>query len=435
MTHPALRRPLALVVAAALFAAACGNPAPTASPTPSPTAAPTSAPPTSSPAASAGASPLPSGAVDALFDTIESQVVAVRGLPATNVKRETIDAAALKTFNAKSFDEDNPPEYIAANERMYKAFGLMPEDQSLRKTFLDLIDSQVAGFYRPTDKTLYVVSRTGSINGADKITFAHEYDHALQDANFAVFKDQKTLLDESDHALARAAIYEGDATLLMAMWAGANLSAAEFADVQAAGSDPEALAILARTPQVLVEGLLFPYTAGQAFVLPVQQSGSWKAVDALYDDMPLSTEQILHPDKYRAGEKPVAVKMPATLAADMGKGWNEAIQDTFGEFQLGVWLRESGVRASDAAAAAAGWGGDRLAVLDGPSGAWAVVLRSTWESTDDAKAFQQAAGQAVADGPTAGTVLVKGRDVTVVFGSGGAILDRAASVAGFASAR
>jgi hypothetical protein len=424
MIPPAFMRSLALVAAAALFVAACGTTAPIASPT----AAPTSAPPTSSPTPSAAASPLPSGAVDALFDTIESQVVAVRGLPPTNVKRQTIDAAALKTFNAKSFDEDNPPEYIAANERMYKAFGLMPEDQSLRKTFLDLIDSQVAGFYRPTDKTLYVVSRTGSINGADKITFAHEYDHALQDANFSVFKDQKALLDETDRALARAAIYEGDATLLMALWGGANLTAAEFADVQAAGSDPEALAILGRTPQILVESLLFPYTAGQAFVLPVQQSGSWKAVDALYDAMPLST------DKYRAGEKPVAVKIPTSLAAGMGKGWKEAIQDTFGEFQLGVWLRESGIRAGDAATAAAGWGGDRLAVLNGPSDAWAVVLRSTWDSTDDAKAFQQAAGQAVADGPTAGTVLVKGRDVTVVFASGSDMLDRAASAAGFASA-
>jgi hypothetical protein len=435
MTHPAFMRPLALVAAAALFAAACGNAAPSASPTAGPSAVPTSAPPTSSPTASAAASALPSGAIDALFDTIESQVVAVRGLRPTNVKRQTIDAEALKAFNAKSYDEDNPPEYIAAKDRMYKAFGLMPEDVSLRKTFLDLIDSQVAGFYRPTDKTLYVVSRTGSINGADKITFAHEYDHALQDANFSVFKDQKTLLDETDRALARAAIYEGDATLLMALWGGANLSAEEFADVQAAGSDPEALAILGRTPQILVESLLFPYTAGQAFVLPVQQSGSWKAVDALYDAMPLSTEQILHPDKYRAGEKPVTVKMPASLAADIGKGWSEAIQDTFGEFQLGVWLRESGVRAGDAATAAAGWGGDRLAVLNGPSSAWAVVLRSTWDSTDDAKAFQQAAGQAVADGPTAGTVLVKGRDVTVVFASGGDILDRAASAAGFASAR
>jgi hypothetical protein len=431
MTHPASRRPQALVVAALFFVAACGNPAPTASPTPSPTTAPTSAPPTSSPTASAAASPLSSGAVDALFDTIEAQVLAIRGLPATNVKRQTIDAAALKTFNAKSFDEDNPPEYIAANERMYKALGLMPEDQSLRKTFLDLIDSQVAGFYRPTDKTLYVVSRTGSINGADKITFAHEYDHALQDANFAVFKDQKTLLDESDQALARAAIYEGDATLLMAVWGGANLSAAEFADVQAAGSDPEALAILGRTPQILVEGLLFPYTAGQAFVLPVQQSGSWKAVDALYAVMPLSTEQILHPDKYRAGEKPVVVKLPATLAKNMGKGWSEAIQDTFGEFQLGVWLRESGISASDAASAAAGWGGDRLAVLKGPSDAWAVVLHSTWDTAEDAAAFRQAAAEAVTNGDHQGTVITDGQDITIILASAADILERAVSAAGY----
>ena len=38
----------------------------------------------------------------------------------------------------------------------------MQPDQSLRQLFLDLIDSQVAGFYKPDDKALYVVSRTGS---------------------------------------------------------------------------------------------------------------------------------------------------------------------------------------------------------------------------------------------------------------------------------
>ena len=41
--------------------------------------------------------------------------------------------------------------------------------------------------------------------------------------------------------------------------------------------------ILARTPAILVESLLFPYTAGQAFVLPIQTSEGWTAVDALYD--------------------------------------------------------------------------------------------------------------------------------------------------------
>ena len=163
---------------------------------------------------------MPSGEADAIYDAIEDQVVALRELDPTDVARETIDGETLKDMNATSFAEDNPPEYVAANDRLLKALGLLTEDQSLETLYLDLIDSQVAGFYRPDEKTLYVVSRSGAINGADKVTFAHEYDHALQDANFpGVFAAQKDLLDQSDQALARAAVYEGDATLLMSYWA------------------------------------------------------------------------------------------------------------------------------------------------------------------------------------------------------------------------
>jgi len=372
-----------------------------------------------------------SAATDAIYDTIEAQVLELRGLEPVDVKRETIDEEALKAFNVESFDEDNPPDYVAASERLYKAFGLIEPDQSLRQLFLDLIDSQVAGFYKPDDKALYVVSRTGTITGADKITFAHEYDHALQDGSFTVFAGQEELLDETDRALARAAVYEGDATLLMVLWAGGNLTPEEFADVQAAGADPESMAVLARTPAILVESLLFPYTAGQAFVLPVQTVGGWDAVNAVYDDLPRSTEQILHPDKYRAGEEPVAVKLPANLATEMGDGWTEAMQDTFGEFQIGVWLRQSGTSPSDASAAAAGWGGDRLAVLDGPGEDWAVVMRSNWDTEEDATAFRQAAGDAVTSVPHPGTVIADGRDITVVFASTDDILDRAVAAAGY----
>ncbi len=421
MTLHAPRRPLALLAAAALFFAACDPAVPSATPTASLSASPQSAPP----------SAVSSAATDAIYDTIETQVLELRGLKAVDVKRETIDEEALKAFNVESFDEDNPPDYVAASEQLYKAFGLMQPEQSLRQLFLDLIDSQVAGFYKPDDKALYVVSRTGTITGADKITFAHEYDHALQDASFTVFADQKDLLDETDRALARAAVYEGDATLLMVLWAGGNLTPEEFADVQAAGADPESMAVLARTPAILVESLLFPYTAGQAFILPVQTAGGWTAVNAIYDELPRSTEQILHPDKYRAGEEPVAVKLPATLATEMGDGWTEAIQDTFGEFQLGVWLRQSGIAAGDASAAAAGWGGDRLAVLDGPGEDWAVVMRSSWDTDEDATAFRQAAGDAVTGVPHPGTVIADGRDVTVVFAAADDILDRAVEAAGY----
>lgn len=422
-------RRLAALTALAVLVTACGA----TQPSPTPSASPTSSP-TSGPTASSSAAPLPSGAVDRLYDTIEDQVDAIRGLQPTDVKRETIDGEALKAFNARSFDEDNPAEYVRGNERLLKAFGLFPEDKTLKGIFLELIDSQVAGFYRPDDKTLYVVSRSGTINGADKITFAHEYGHALQDANFPVFAEQEELLDETDRAMARAAIYEGDATLLMSLWAGPNLTPEEFQDVLSAGADPESTAILARTPAILVQGLLFPYNVGLAFLQPKQASGGWDAVDAVFADLPRSTEQVLHPDKYEAGEEPVEITLPAGLAATMGTGWSETIQDTFGEFQMGVWLRETGVATGAANTAAAGWGGDRVVVLHGPDESWAVAMHTEWDTAVDADEFETAATVATgeAGGPAAVLPGAGGTTRWFVVGSDAATLGLVSGALGLA---
>lgn len=430
MTRPDRPRLGALLLVTALLAVACGGEP--ASPSPSASTAPTPAPSASTapdPTASTAPSPGPTGQSDALYDQIEDQVLAIRGLEPVDVDRQTIDGEALKAYNAENFDEDNPAAYVAATERLYKALGLMPEDQSLKQLFLDLIDSQVAGFYDPDAKQLFVVSRSGAINGADKITFAHEYDHALQDANFDVFGQQKELLDQSDRALARAALYEGDATLLMSYWAQQHMTPDELAEVAAAGNDPEAQAVLARTPSILVDTLLFPYTVGQAFVLPIQLQGDWAAIDAIYDDLPESTEQVLHPDKYASGEAPVAVELP-DVAGALGTGWSTALEDTFGEFQLRTWLREAGVPGNTATAAAEGWGGDRLAVLSGPNDGWAVVLRSVWDGAEDASEFQAAAGQAVADGPGDATVIVEGGVISVLVASDAATLEAMVQAAG-----
>jgi hypothetical protein len=54
-----------------------------------------------------------------------------------------------------------------------------------------------------------------------------------------------------------------------------------------------------------------------------------------------------------------------------------------------VWLDE--LEASGASSAAAGWGGDRAAVLNGPDGAWAVVWSTVWDSDDEAEEFEAAA--------------------------------------------
>ncbi|HEX5149644.1 MAG TPA: hypothetical protein VFW02_11220, partial [Candidatus Limnocylindrales bacterium] len=322
----------------------------------------------------------------------------IRGFKEIDVPRRTIGVDELKRINAQRFDTEQPPQYVAGSERLYKALGLLKEDQSLRQLYLDLIDSQVLGFYDPDTTTMYVVSRSGALSGADKITFAHEYDHALQDANFpGMFAEQKQLLDESDQGIARAAVFEGDGTLLMTQWAIPNMTPAELQDYAALAADPESAAVLARTPAILTESLTFPYTSGINFLAPMQAQGGWAAVDKVYADMPTSTEQILHPDKYASRETPVKVTLKTDgLLSALGAGWTETLQDTFGEFQMRTWLRQAGVSGTDAEAAAAGWGGDRLAVLTGPNGAWAMVMKTAWDTAADAEAFETAAQTAAA---------------------------------------
>jgi len=196
--------------------------------------------------------------------------------------------------------------------------------------------------------------------------------------------------------MARQATFEGDATLLMTQWMIQNLTPAELGDVVAAGNDPAQNAVLARVPAIMRETLYFPYTTGAAFVQSQYGQGDWKAVDALYDRMPESTEQILHPEKYAANEKPLDVTLPADLAKRLGTGWTVPLEDTFGEFQTGIWLRESGLDQSAANDAAAGWGGDRMAVLDGPNDTWGVVWKTESDTAADAAAFETAATTAIA---------------------------------------
>ena len=411
-----------LALAALLIVSACGPSAPptstTTSPAPSPLASPSASTATPSPSAS-GASATGDPADVAIYDTVEQQVVAIRGLQAKRpVERQFITEAELRVLITQQFDEDTPPAYLAANERLYKALGLIPETSSLRDLSLDLLSGGVAGFYRNDQGKLYVVSKTGGPGPNERFFFAHEYDHALQDQNYTIFKDQDGILDQSDRLLARASVYEGDASLLMTQWASANLTRDELLEVIAASSDPAVQAVMDRTPAILSDTLTFPYTTGLGFVVAAHSAGGWPAVDAMLTKMPASTEQILHPDKYAAGEAPVAVTLPDDLATALGPGWTIPLQDTFGELQLGIWLHQNGVTGADATSANDGWGGDRLAVMEGPDGAWAVVIDTTWDTAKDATEFADAAQTAVEKSPHKGQITTPTpKDVMILIAS------------------
>jgi hypothetical protein len=220
----------------------------------------------------------------------------------------------------------------------------------------------------------------------------------------------------------------------MTQWASANLDQAELLELVKASSDPAAQALIDKMPAILKETLVYPYTTGLAWVQRVETEGGWHGVDDVYKRMPESTEQILHPEKYTANEAPVAVTLPADLAARLGTGWTVPLTDTFGEFQTAIWLREGGVAEPGASDAAAGWGGDRLAVMKGPDGGWAVAWKTAWDTAADAVAFEKAATTALGKAQGVGKVLPGEGDKTrwVVVAKDASALQKVAGVLGLA---
>ena len=155
-------------------------------------------------------------------------------------------------------------------------------------------------------------------------------------------------------------------------------------------------------------------------------------LEKTYARVPESTEQILHPEKYQAGEGPVEIEVPEDFTTRIGPDWDLALDDTFGEFQTSVWLRDAG--AANATEAAAGWGGDRVLVLEGPGDAWATVLATEWDSAADAAEFEASAGPVVdaLDNPAA--LLPGGTDTGrwVVVASNDDVLEAVAGSLGLA---
>lgn len=367
--------PVVAATSALLFALVGCNPTtvPSASPSPTPTATP--GPSTGSPSPTASVDP------DDIYAAINAQVQAIRGLDEKEpIKPSIVSQAELGQVLERSIREDAPPELLAAYERLYKGMDLLEPDASLEDLYVDLLQSQVAGLYDPATKKLYVLSKEGTIGAVEKVYYSHEYEHALQDQHFDLQKLTDGLTDQSDRQLARQALVEGDAYAVMGVWLTQNLEVSEILEIVQAGSDPETQAALERIPLIIREQILFSAIQGSTWVQGLQLNGGWQAIDEAFAQPPESTEQILHADKWASFEPPIEVTIPGDVVTRMGPGWSEGLQDTFGERQLATWLGAD--QGGDDAAA--GWGGDRVVLLDGPAEAWAIALVSEWDDSGEA---------------------------------------------------
>jgi hypothetical protein len=171
------------------------------------------------------------------------------------------------------------------------------------------------------------------------------------------------------------ALIEGSATFVMERYLLRHFSAGDALT----GLLGSALSSGPKLPKFLMDQLLFPYTGGMAFVqaLVDEARGRWTLVNlAERVRPPDSTEQILHPEKYLRVEQP----LPVSLDVHLGAGWRRVAAGTWGEFQTRELV----------GAAAAGWGGDRYELWQGPGGN-VLAMRWRWDTRRDAREFAAAA--------------------------------------------
>jgi len=263
----------------------------------------------------------PLESAEAILNQIEVEVSGIRGLsPKTEIEPQFVTRQELKALLDRDFAENNPAGELRVEQAELVMLDLLPANYDLSGSLLQLSEEQVIGFYDDNTNEMVVLGNVSQIAAQEKLTIAHEYDYALENQTFDLQSLPLHDRVNSDLALAALSVAEGDATLVMMLYAYRYLGLdviGELAGSPALGNNTAFDA----APPVIKETLLFPYVQGTEFVTSIFLQGGWTAVNRLYSDLPKFTEQILHPEKYLANEQPQEVTIP-NLMGVLGDGWS-----------------------------------------------------------------------------------------------------------------
>ncbi len=388
-----------LPVLAALPLAACSEVSAT------PAAPSTQAPGPSAAAPAPTSTPGQDPAVDQA--TLEAWTKEIKAQVAELRKREfprdvdvaVSDEATLKKYIADRQEKAETPEDRANSELVAKLMGVLPAKLDLQGHMMEILEGQVGGFYDPETEGFYLMESFGG--GLARHILAHELTHALDDQLYDLDGTFEALEGNADALWAFQALVEGSGTQIGGEWTTkyGKLSMEEQMEAATMGMD-----VLADAQPYVYKPLLGAYLRGQMFLCRVKSlmELAMKAptpapddYERLFRNPPLSSEQVLHPEKYWVEAKrddpiPVAID-----AGSLPEGWSVAREDTLGELGLALFVEppadRKGIDGPMAVMgvkytfdAAAGWGGDRYVLLRNGE-AYLLFVATTWDRAEDAK--------------------------------------------------
>jgi hypothetical protein len=333
---------------------------------------------------------------------IRDGVAAARELPAADsIEEGTVSRDGWKQYNEDNTDDisDEARKEIDFGNTVWRLMRLIGPDDDLLDLNSDTSGSLVAGLYYFTEDTLVLINNGdgGDLSVANESTIAHEYVHSFQDERYDLEKVQKQAAQDEDDKDTLSelgttvnCVVEGDASVAADTYMeqehglGWQLEAAQLDD-----DTMESLQSLADIPRILLYYSYFNYDQCPAFVRKVQDERGWEGVDALFSDPPMTTEQVMHPEKYF--DKEAALELPDTdLSKTLGKGWEREDVSSYGEFDTYAFFASAGARPQDAARGADGWGGGRREIYrqEGEDTSNALVhIALRWDTPQDFEDF------------------------------------------------
>lgn len=359
------------------------------------------------------------GAIQRQARRVQDEVAEIRGRPFKEpVIVEWTSREQWREFMRKEFEK--APKIrnywdVARMLGLYRGADREPPEE----IFAGLLTNAAAAY----DANRHAFMLLMGMNEQDRnVVFAHELYHGFQDQYFDL---QRYLLDKSrevdangDEVLARQSVVEGEAAYVDAIYQARDAtnsrpSREQIANVIAHQGEwnPElwekiiaeqpmteeqrvrlqqSIDMRDRLPPFMFELFMSPYIDGMAFIHAIHERG-WTEVEKLYREYPpVSTEQILHPEKWFAREEPVRIAWPEFHGESRFWNWQLLHVNMMGERGWQVVFREQGLR-DDALAAAAGWNGDRFAVFKHRHDeVFLMLMFTSWDTPGDAAEFADA---------------------------------------------
>ena len=329
----------------------------------------------------------------ALADRIFAEISQNRGFKVNRpiakvfVKRKEIETRTLRLSDAL-----NPPGELDSERKLLFKLGLIPQEYDLAEYLRQAAMLSTISFYDPQTKVLYLAdSLEDEREEAILSSLVPDLAYAFQDQHFGVNLEHTRVNGNQDASTARWAVLTGDAfTAVFNNRLGSSASSSvEVRDLRRYFRFLIEERMTDDTPQSLIEIGLFSSVSGFSFMQFYLKWNGWETAARLYSDLPLSTEQIMHPERYTGVRDDPTEVEEQTPPDVLSPSWKRVYSNTLGELVLYLHLKEF-ISEQQAKWGAQGWDGDRAELFESPDGKLTLVLRSVWDSETEANQFSQA---------------------------------------------